>query len=55
MKLLRRVHDVRIWIRLLVGIWLMLVLAWTSMIVYATRRGSSATWRWIRPSSSPTR
>jgi len=35
MKLLRRVHDVRIWIRLLVGIWLMLVLAWTSMIVYA--------------------
>ncbi|MFP4146694.1 MAG: methyl-accepting chemotaxis protein [Halorhodospira sp.] len=35
MKLLRRIQDVRIWVRLLLGIWLMLVLAWTSMIVYA--------------------
>ena len=35
MRFLRRINDLRIWVRLLVGIWLMLVVAWTSMIVYA--------------------
>ncbi len=35
MKLLRRLHDVKIWVRLLVSIWVMLVLAWTTTIGYA--------------------
>ncbi|MBK1734448.1 methyl-accepting chemotaxis protein [Halorhodospira abdelmalekii] len=34
--LLRRIHDVKIWIRLLIAIWAMLVLTWTLMIAYAS-------------------
>ncbi|MCG5529946.1 methyl-accepting chemotaxis protein [Halorhodospira halochloris] len=34
--LLRRIRDVKIWIRLLIAIWAMLVLTWTVMIAFAS-------------------
>ncbi len=35
MALLRRINDLKIWVRLLLVIWVVLVVAWTSMIGYA--------------------
>ncbi len=35
--MLKRLHDLPIWLRLLAAIWLMLVIAWSGMIVWAVQ------------------
>jgi methyl-accepting chemotaxis protein len=39
--IMRKVHDLKIWVRLVAVIWLMLVIAWTGMIYWASREQRS--------------